>query len=241
MSDGRGGRIDVHSHLLPGIDDGCRTVGDSIACARTLVSNGYTHAFCTPHVWPSYPHITTTAIGGWTTRLQRAYDAAGVNLTLLPGGEMSLHARIAESPREYLVSYAMRNRFALIDIWCDECPPFFEPALKWLQDHGLKVILAHPERMRAVQLNPDLLDRFANLGLLFQGNLQCFGDPPEAPTRQLAERFLRDGRYFLLGSDTHNPQSMEIRMNGLARAIEVAGDEAIDRLTRENPRGLIEG
>lgn len=240
MSDRISGRIDVHTlHLLPGIDDGCKTVEDSIACARVLVENGYTHAFCTPHIWPSYPHITRSAIPQWTTALQHALDAADVDLTLVPGGEMSLHPKITGAGSDYLVSYALRGRYALIDIWCDECPAFFESALAWLQGQGLTVILAHPERMRAVQFDPGLMDRFADLGLLFQGNLQCFGDPPDAPTRQLAERFLQEGRYFLLGSDTHNPQSMEIRMRGLARAIEIAEEVVVDRLTRENPRELL--
>ena len=45
------GRIDVHSHLLPGVDDGCRDVAESIACARKMVEAGYTHSYCTPHVW----------------------------------------------------------------------------------------------------------------------------------------------------------------------------------------------
>ncbi len=56
------GRIDVHSHLLPGIDDGCKTVEESIGCARVLVANGYTHAFCTPHIWHKYVGISRESV-----------------------------------------------------------------------------------------------------------------------------------------------------------------------------------
>ena len=54
MSDGERptGRIDVHSHLLPGVDDGCPSLEESIRCARELLRHGYTHSFCTPHFWP---------------------------------------------------------------------------------------------------------------------------------------------------------------------------------------------
>jgi protein-tyrosine phosphatase len=49
------GRIDVHAHLIPGVDDGCADVRESIECGRMLVGAGYTHAFCTPHIWPNLP------------------------------------------------------------------------------------------------------------------------------------------------------------------------------------------
>ncbi|MBA3272751.1 MAG: hypothetical protein H0T11_02625 [Chthoniobacterales bacterium] len=233
------GRIDVHSHLLPGVDDGCRTVEDSLACARVLAANGYTHAFCTPHIWPSYPNISLETVPQWTAALQRAYDDAGVAIKLFPGGEISLNANVMRLAPKYIVTFGLAARYALVDLWCEECPDFFEDAVKWLQGMQLIVILAHPERMRAVQLDPTLADRFRDMGLLLQGNLQCFGDPPEALTRRIAEQYLSEGRYFLLGSDTHNPQTMDVRMNGLKRAIEVAGEEAINRLTIENPRKLL--
>ena len=233
------GRIDVHSHLLPGVDDGCKTVEESIACARELVANGYTHAFCTPHVWPSYQNIPTTSVPQWTANLQRSLADAGVPLTLLPGGEMNLHAAVTQMTPEYVITMGMGGRYMLVDMWFEKLPDFFEGAVRWLQGMGLSVILAHPERMRAVQDDPSLADRFAELGILLQGNLQCFGDPPEAHTRRVAERYLREGRYFMLGSDSHNPQSMPIRMNGLRRAIELAGEETVARLTIENPRMLL--
>jgi tyrosine-protein phosphatase YwqE len=101
------------------------------------------------------------------------------------------------------------------------------------------VILAHPERMAAVQNQPELADRFAEMGLLLQGNLQCFSDPPAAPTRRTVERFLLEGRYFLLGSDLHNLASLPMRIEGLKRATDLVGAETIDRLTVENPRLLM--
>jgi len=81
-----------------------------------------------------------------------------------------------------------------------------------IHGRGAMVILAHPERMRAVQADPSLADYFQELGLLLQGNLQCFGDPPHAETRRVAEQFLREKRYFMLGSDLHNLKSLPIRV-----------------------------
>jgi tyrosine-protein phosphatase YwqE len=105
----------------------------------------------------------------------------------------------------------------------------------------LTVIIAHPERMRAVQEKPQLADEFAKAGLLMQGNLQCFGDPPSMHTRRVADQFLREGRYFMLGSDTHNLAGWPIRYAGLENAIQLVGEPEVWRLTHDNPLKLLEG
>ena len=232
------GRIDIHSHILPGLDDGCVDVTDSLACARRLVDAGYTHTFCTPHVWTSNPHNNVDEIPLRVRELQAALDAADVPLTLLPGGENNFTElqRLWDKP---LVTYAMAGRYVLADVWVDALPDYFFRGVRRLQDKGLTVVLAHPERMRAVQDNPALADTFDGLGLLLQGNLQCMGDPPGTATRTTAELFLSTARYTFLGSDLHNLRSLDVRLNGLKNAISLVGDEVVDRLTIENPRRLL--
>jgi protein-tyrosine phosphatase len=233
------GRIDVHSHLLPGIDDGCQTVEDSVACARMLVEAGYTHSFCTPHVWPNLPNNIGPVIAENVARLQRVLDEREIALRLLPGGELNMTEATASAKFEDVMTYGQRQTHMLIDLWAETLPPFFEPAVKHLQSLGLKVILAHPERMRAVQDDPDVVDYFAEIGLLLQCNLQCLGDPPHATTRQVAERYLGENRYFMLGSDLHNSVSLPLRLKGLKRAIEAVGEDKVWELTRDNPKQLL--
>jgi len=164
------GRIDVHSHLLPGVDDGCKTVEESIACARVLVANGYTHAFCTPHIWAKYTGVSRTSVPRWCAALQTELDRAEVPLKLMPGGELNLFAGVNRFPVEDIVPLGLGNHM-LVDIWAATLPDFFEESIQWLQGLGLSVILAHPERMRAVQDDPGLVDYFQSLGMYLQGNL----------------------------------------------------------------------
>ena len=234
------GRIDVHSHLLPGLDDGCKTVEESILCARMLVHAGYTHSFCTPHIWPDLPSNTVHNIKEQTKNLQAALDAAGVALRLFPGAELNLRADTPTRAVEDVPTMAMGRKFILIDLWANRLPPFFKTSIQWLQSLGLKVILAHPERMAVIQSNPNLADEIAQMGVLLQGNLQCFSDPPDAPTRRVAEQFLAEGRYFLLGTDLQQLASLPPRLAGLQRAIELAGTDVVDRMTIHHPRQLLE-
>jgi protein-tyrosine phosphatase len=232
------GRIDVHSHLIPGVDDGCSTLAESLECARRMVLAGYTHSFVTPHYWPNLK-TSATNVRRWAADLQNALDSWQIPLKVMPGGEINLRPDTSEGDPAELVSFGMRRKYCLIDLWADVLPHFFEPQVRWLQSQGMTVILAHPERMKAVQVQPGLADYFAELGVLLQGNLQCFADPPGMPTRMTAERYLREGRYFLLGSDLHNLRTLDVRLEGLERAIKLAGKEQIDRLTIENPGMLI--
>lgn len=233
------GRIDVHSHLLPGVDDGCETIEDSIACARAMVRAGYTHVFCTPHIWPNLTQNTLANIRRWTDALQREIDLRMIRLKVLPGAEIHLTPKYMQTDPKDIVTYALAGKHVIFDLWADRLPEHFEPSVKWFQSLGLTVLLAHPERMRAVQDDPALADYFDQLGMLLQGNLQCFCDPPASPTRRTAELFITSGRYFCLGSDCHGLDSLGTRLPGLDVVRDLAGDDVLDRLTIENPRKLL--
>jgi protein-tyrosine phosphatase len=237
---GLAGLIALHCHLLPGVDDGCQSLPESLDCAREMVKAGFTHSFCTPHITPIMPRNRIANISVWTQRLQRELDAAGIPLRLIPGGEINLRPDLVDiTTPEELVTYAFERKYLLCDVWADVLPGFFDSAIRWFQRQGLTVLLAHPERVRAVQRDPDLVDHFRELGVLLQGNLQCLGDPPGSDTNRIAERLLMDGRYFALSSDLHNLATLPVRLAGIGRAIELVGRQTVLTLLRDNPRKLL--
>jgi len=238
------GRIDVHTHLLPGIDDGCPSFEDSILCARSLIAAGYTHVFCTPHIWPTLPKNTIENVREWTAALQARFDAAALPLKLSPGGEHNLlwaWPAMKELKREQIVTYALAGKYILFDFWADELPLFFESAVRHLRSLEITPILAHPERVVALNYGDDrMIDRVQEMGVLLQMNTWCLTDPPTAATRRAAERWLRDGRYFLFGTDSHNAASMSTRIEGVAIAERLVGREVVEQLTKFNPQKLLE-
>jgi protein-tyrosine phosphatase len=233
------GRIDVHAHLIPGVDDGCPSIDESIACARILVSAGYSDCFLTPHVWPNLAAQNRDNLALWTSDVQSALTTAGIPLRVWPGSELNLQPGVTNTPAERIITYGLQDRYILVDMWADELPEWFEPTIRWLQGMSLTVILAHPERMRAIQDAPEIADDLAKMGVLLQGNLQCFADRHGSDTRRVAERYLKEDRYFMLGSDTHNVAGLQHRMIGLRYCIDQAGMETVDRLTKTNPRKLL--
>ncbi|HVT87914.1 MAG TPA: CpsB/CapC family capsule biosynthesis tyrosine phosphatase [Tepidisphaeraceae bacterium] len=232
-------RIDVHCHLLPAVDDGCPNLQVSIECAKMLVGAGYSHCFCTPHAWPNLPNQTRSNVAQLTVDLQQALSEAGISLTLLPGSELNLNPKVMETPEERIISMGLAGKFILVDMWANKLPEWFVPTIQWLQQMKLTVILAHPERMRAIQDDPTLAEQLSEMGILLQGNLQCFADHPDSYTRMTAEKYLTEKRYFVLGSDTHSVDGLKHRLTGLRNATQLVGEAEINRLTRDNPRQLL--
>ena len=236
------GRIDTHAHLIPGVDDGCRSVADSIAAARQLVAAGYAHAFCTPHIWPNLKGNTAANIRRWTADLQAAYDAAGVALRVHPGGELSLPPswpRLRDVPVAEIVTAALAGRHALFDFWDDVLPTGLEPAVRYLTGLGIRPILAHPERIGAFQNDPAAVDRVVEWGCWLQMNTWTLTGRPGSPMVVTAQRLLTGNRYALFGTDTHDAAGVAVRVQGLAAAADLVGWDVVDQLTRVNPAQLL--
>jgi protein-tyrosine phosphatase len=237
------GRIDVHSHLLPGLDDGCKTDQQSLQCAAALVAAGYSHTFCTPHIWPNFPNNTPPAIRAAVARLQSVLDDAQIPLKLSSGAEInlpSMWSKLQSMADEAIATYSMAGKYLLFDFWDDQIKQCsdLEPAILQLQSRGMKLVLAHPERIEALQRDQSAVDRLIDLGVLLQLNSWCLADPPASPRFTTAVRLLESGKYFLLGTDLHEPQGLPMRLRGVKLAAQIAGPEMLDRLTIHNPRLL---
>ena len=233
-------RIDVHNHYLPGMDDGCRTYADAVPCIRAFMEKGYNRFFLTPHTGPTdmcdiRPEATVAAM----EEFQRQMRLAGITAEFRPGVELRLSPDMLRwKDTSGVPTYGMNTRYVLADLWEPDWPVWADQCVDWLVGNGFTVILAHPERMMVMRENPKFIQTLADRGLLFQGNLGPLGGSEPDAQRLLAERFLRDGRYFMLGSDCHRFEHARARLNGFERAREIVGEKMLAQLTIENPAKL---
>lgn len=242
------GRIDLHCHILPGIDDGCRTLSQSLECIRAWQANGFVGSVCTPHVATTwYPENSPRRIAGWVNDLRNELRAQGIDYALWPGGELRLSSRVVDWTREHGVPTLADSRCVLIDWWGNDWPTFCDDAIDYLLEQGYQPILAHPERMGLVsdqdgndQLGP-LCQRLIAKGVLLQGNFNSLsgGEGPTAVS--LARNWLAESAYHVLASDTHEPPSVDGRVRGLAVALECVGEEVVRDLTEVRTRAILMG
>ena len=233
-------RIDVHGHFLPALDDGCRDLAESLQCLRMMAAAGYDRVFCTPHCGASdFSDLTCAAIADQVRRFAPAIAAAGIPIEIFPGGDLRLTPLRAEDlPRVGVPTFGHAGKYVLADLWEPTWPAWASRAVEWLQKRDYTVIIAHPERMPVLRHKPAKIDEIARLGVLFQGNLSPLGGGESDDINALGERYLKEGRYFMLGSDAHRPSHMEPRLAGLRRAAEWVGQETLDELTITHPLQL---
>ena len=141
-------RIDIHSHLLPGIDDGCASLDESLESVRRLIAAGYRGSICTPHIWPEkYAGNKTGHIEAWTKQLQLQIWDTGLDYQVWPGGELRLFEGMIDWMKQRGVPTLAGSRCVLLDYWDNDWPKWTNECFRWLLDEGYQPILAHPERL----------------------------------------------------------------------------------------------
>jgi protein-tyrosine phosphatase len=212
--------IDLHTHILPGIDDGARTLADSLEMARALVADGVTTVAATPHVRNDYPtsaELMLQAVG----ELREALAEAAIPLTLLPGAELAVDwiPRLGDEELRSL-TLAGSNRYVLVETPYVGWPPELAEQLLELRIAGFTPVLAHPERNSHVQATPSLLTPLVLGGALIQVTAASLDGRLGTATRRTALHLVESGLAHMLASDAHTP---DVRAAGMRSAAEMLG------------------
>lgn len=235
------GRIDVHSHILPGIDDGCPSVSESLACIRQFIAAGYVGTICTPHVSARlYPRNTPQRIREWVAELQAVLAENEINYQLWPGGEVVMAPDNWNWFERDGFPTLGNSRAILMDWWGPTWPEFADPFLDRLLAAGYQPILAHPERMKLpVPELHQLINSLTERGVWLQGNLNSLSGGEGSVSQELSRSWLQEGRYHILASDSHHPERLVGRFAGLQAAIDLVGDEQITELIARRTGELV--
>jgi protein-tyrosine phosphatase len=231
--------IDLHAHILPGLDDGARSIEESRELARRAVRDGIDAIAATPHVRADYPTSAERMERG-VAELRRDFAEQGIPLSVLHGGEIDLE-QLEGLPDEELVRFtlAQTGRYLLIEFPYRGWPLALEQTVFRLRLRGFQVLLAHPERNAEVQERPDRLQAAVDAGALVQITAASIDGRLGRSPRAAAKRLLELRLAHVLASDAH---TLEIREAGLAGAAQELPDEAIVRyLTEEVPTAIVAG
>ncbi len=234
------GRIDIHSHLLPGVDDGCADLDESLASIATLMQNGYVGSICTPHIWPAaFPDNLPSNIEAWVQTLRQQLADHGVHYRVWPGGEVRLHKHVIDFFKTHGVPTLCGTNRVLCDAWFDKWPRWIDKAFEWLLTKGYQPILAHPERLNVSDGLGDRLTPLTDVGVWLQGNFQSFTGELGYLADRYVRQFMAEGRYTFLAMDMHRPRALPARLDGLQLAVQEFGQETIDEMIEARPRKLI--
>ena len=237
------GIVDLHAHVLPGVDDGPPDLPAALKLARAIVASGVTTVVATSHVSARYPNTAAT-LAAAREELRRALDAEGIELRVEPGAEVTLEQAALLDDAGLAELRLGGGPYLLLESPLSPAAADVGYHVAAVLDRGQRVVLAHPERSPAFQRAPDELERLVAAGALCAVTAGAFTGRFGRTARAFVERMTVDGLVHVVTSDAHDlagrPPGVEEELR--AAAGELPGLYAlIPWLTRDAPQAILNG
>ncbi len=231
--------IDIHAHLLPGIDDGPAEMAEALEMCRLVEEDGCTHILATPHRYREWPSLDRNQIARRTSRLQQAYEG---KLQVLPGAEVHM----TESAVEELLSPGGsatplgESQFVLLELADSLDLGRAEDLLHELRVAGWRPIVAHPEFVPALIDRPEIIGSWCDRGIRFQATAMSVTGSFGSSLRRRTARLIDKGWIHFVASDAHSatwrPPGLGAARAAIARTW---GERAATELTETNATEII--
>jgi protein-tyrosine phosphatase len=235
--------IDLHCHLLPGIDDGARTTAEALDMARTAVDDGIDYAVMTPHLHPGRYENTRSSTAEPLREFRTALRKEQIDLEIRAAAEVRLAVEILPLLEQDEVPFLGEMdgyRIMLLEFPHSHITHGAENLIQKLLDKKIRPIIAHPERNKEVIRDLAKVKPFVEMGCLLQLTASAvaghFGKGPHLCARQLLER----GLVNVLATDAHNLKGRRPELRaGMQAAAEIVGEAAAHEMVHENPRAIL--
>lgn len=215
--------IDLHCHLLPGVDDGSKSLEISLKMAEEAVENGITHALLTPHHMNGVYVNHKADVLRMTSDFQSALDEHEIELTVFPGQEVRINGELLDALNNDDILFADEdNQYLMLEFPDDDVPAYTMDMIFQLQQRGIIPVVVHPERNTKIMRHPELLYEMLEKGCLSQitasSYVGTFGEKVEKFSRQL----IAANQGYVFASDAHNLPGRKYEMR-----------QAFDKLKQE--------
>jgi protein-tyrosine phosphatase len=233
--------IDIHSHILPGLDDGARSLEEALEMARLAMADGIQQMVCTPHMFNGLSGNPEPAeVQDRVSALQQAIIKGG--LRVLPGSEVHFSHQIARQPGREQVTKINGHNYMLVEFPMMTVPDRADELFQELQSNGVRPILVHPERNVQLQACPSMVADFIERGLYVQVTAMSVTGEFGTAAKKCAESLLRHRCVHFLATDAHrSTRRPPILSRGRDAAAEIVGPVAARKLVYDNPLAVVTG
>jgi protein-tyrosine phosphatase len=204
--------IDIHSHILPGIDDGARTIKDSIDMAKVAVNEGVTTIIATPHHKNNQFNNLKSSILTEVNDLNTVLKQENIPLTVLPGQEVRIYGEVLEDYYKEEILTLNHTKYLFIEFPSSSVPRYSERLLYELQTEGIIPIIVHPERNKELQEKPELLYQLVKNGALTQVTASSVAGYFGKNVKKFSEQLIEYNLTHFIASDAHNIHSRGFKM-----------------------------
>ena len=232
--------IDLHCHILPGIDDGPSDLSVSIDMARIAASDGIAVIACTPHIAPGQYDNAGPAIRLAVDELATALADAGLPLRIVPGADVHLAPDLIEGLCSGRVQRLAESRYFLLEPPHHVLPPRLEDMVFQLLAAGYMPIVTHPERLSWIASHYDVMQRLAASGVWMQMTAGSLTGRFGRRVRYWGERMLSEGMIQILATDAHDCVNRPPRLSEARELVaQRLGEETAERLVCTHPMAVL--
>lgn len=233
--------IDIHNHLLFGVDDGSKSIEESLKVLKFMEKSGYTDVILTPHYIDGsrYSNDRVNNLSRLET-LKQELKNNNISINLYLGNEIYIDEDIQDLLKNNLISGLNNTNYLLIELPMSGEFTGYQEIFKELIKSGYKVILAHPERYLTFQDDYDLIYELLDMGVLFQSNIDSLNGKYGPYAKEMLINLLVDGKVSFLATDIHHEKHDEDGWNKAKKtALKYISLEDFKVLTEINPSRLI--
>lgn len=230
--------LDLHCHILPGLDDGAESPAVSLEMAAAAANSGVRYIFATPHcnTRSQQKNFRSKALIAAYSELQQLLDENGIPITILSGAEVLARGRFEMHLEADDFMTLNGSRYLLVEFYFDEQAEYMERCLSAVEAAGLVPVIAHPERYYCVQRSPELAEVWAQRGRVLQLNKGSLLGELGEDAFVTAALLLRRGAAAVIASDAHHFRYRNPHMGPLLEVLALRFPEADpDLLLRRNP------
>ncbi len=235
--------LDLHNHILPGLDDGALDWGQSIAMARLAMDDGVTGIVCTPHWVSGYCDNTLPLILQTTDAFREKLEAADIPLSVFPGAELRLDYNLVERLKsEEVLTLNNTGHYALIEFPAEILPHNLDNFFWELQANDITPIISHPERHSIMMHNPAMLYKWVAGGILVQITSASLLGRFGSEVRKHAIYLMEHRMAHIIATDAHGLTMRSPRLSeGVETARSIVGGDLAHRMVHEYPQSIIDG
>ncbi|GAA3605417.1 tyrosine-protein phosphatase [Secundilactobacillus similis] len=234
--------IDLHCHLLPGVDDGSKSLDISLRLAQEAVENGITHALLTPHHMNGVFMNHRSEVIEQTAHFQKELQDHGISLTVFPGQEVRINGDLLTALDENDILFADESgQYLMLEFPDDDVPAYTSDMVYQLQQRGIVPVIVHPERNTKIMKHPSLLFELLEKGCLSQitasSYVGTFGKKVEA----FSEQLIAAGQGYLFASDAHDLPGRKYEMREAFGKLQMKFGSELANEFEENAKAIING
>lgn len=232
--------IDMHTHILPGIDDGSRNLDQTMQIIKEAEQAGFEEIITTSHYIENEYDVNSTRRQEMIIELQKKLDENNINVKLHNGAEAFINANLTELIKKRTIPTLAESRYVLFEIPMHLEVLYLDRTIEELIISKYKPIIAHPERYDIVRENPNVAIEWVRKGALLQSNYSSITGKYGNKSKQALIKLLRANAVHFLGTDTHAPKTVYTQMDTILKKLsKVIEKNQVKELTEENPRKVI--